>query len=764
MFVRLGHLVTRRPLWVLVVWVLVAGIAAGAAMTGLGGTPLFKKLETGEPTVPGSQSEQVSQLLQVSASGATTTLMVDGVDLTDADAVAATDAILDDARADLTAIDGVAEEADPYQHPLGPTAPEVAALVSEDGEAFLVTVTLENDLSDAREKAVGLEVEDRLVALGQELVDADLATDADVTSGAILIREFNHQMEQDLVRGELVALPISLLVMIIVFGGALAAGMPIVGALASIASGLGSIWALSYVMDLDSVVINVVTLLGLGLSIDYGLLMVSRFREELKHLVDEMELAITAGIAVGKRRRGGRRRDPLVVRAVERTVATAGRTVLYSALTIAICVGALTAMSPSLLKGLGVAGGIVVVIALLTAITLVPALLTLSGRRFLRPSVLARVPLVRRVVGRLGDVAPEHGVFSRLTTWVQRRPWLVLLTCLALLLVAASPLAHLHLRNSGIDALPESSAARGAYDAVAERFPATSAADIWVVPDAVSPAEDDVAAIAADLADVPGVASVDAAAPVGADGEHVLLGVRLDDSIEPDSADAVTVVHDIRALDTPEPLLVGGQAAGQADFTAALLEGLPLAGGMVVLATFVLLFLMTGSVLVPIKALLTNAVSICASLGITTWVFQDGHGAGLLGFEPSGGLESYVVAIVIAFGFGLAMDYEVFLISRIKELYDHGATNDDAVRLGLQRSGRIITSAALVIIVVFAGFASGDLLPIKEAGFALAVAVALDATLVRMLLVPATMTVLGDLNWWAPRWMRPIAARFAIEH
>ncbi|MES6118797.1 MMPL family transporter, partial [Cutibacterium acnes] len=173
----------------------------------------------------------------------------------------------------------------------------------------LVTVTLESDLSDAREKAVGLEVEDRLVALGQELVDADLATDADVTSGAILIREFNHQRERDLGRGELVALPISLLVMIIVFGGALAAGMPIVGALASIAGGLGSIWALSYVMDLDSVVINVVTLLGLGLSIDYGLLMVSRFREELKHLVDEMELAITAGIAVGKRHRGGRRRD-----------------------------------------------------------------------------------------------------------------------------------------------------------------------------------------------------------------------------------------------------------------------------------------------------------------------------------------------------------------------------------------------------------------------------------------------------------------------
>ena len=243
-----------------------------------------------------------------------------------------------------------------------------------------------------------------------------------------------------------------------------------------------------------------------------------------------------------------------------------------------------------------------------------------------------------------------------------------------------------------------------------------------------------------------------------------MLGLRLEDGITPDSREAVSIVRDIRATEFDSPIYVGGQAAGQIDFGASLVKGLPIAAGMVIVATFILLFLMTGSVLVPIKALLTNALSIAATLGITTWVFQEGHGSGLLGFDSPGGLESYVVAIVVAFGFGLAMDYEVFLLSRIKEFYDKGMSNDEAVVRGLQGSGRIITSAALVIIVVFAGFASGELVAIKEAGFALAVAVALDATLVRMLLVPATMTVLGDLNWWAPKWMKPIADRFAIKH
>lgn len=228
--------------------------------------------------------------------------------------------------------------------------------------------------------------------------------------------------------------------------------------------------------------------------------------------------------------------------------------------------------------------------------------------------------------------------------------------------------------------------------------------------------------------------------------------------------EATTAVGEIRALDTDLTVWVTGPAAQQVDFVSTLSARAWAAGAVVVLATFVLLFLMTGSVIVPLKALLTNALSLAAALGVLVWVFQDGHLEGLLSFSSTGGIETYVFAIVIAFAFGLAMDYEVFLIARIKELVDAGMDSDEAVRVGLQRSGRIITSAAAIIVVVFAGFVFGDLLIIKQVGFALAFAVALDATLVRMLLVPATMTLLGRHNWWCPPALRRVHERFGIIH
>ncbi|HEY5515675.1 MAG TPA: MMPL family transporter [Pengzhenrongella sp.] len=242
-----------------------------------------------------------------------------------------------------------------------------------------------------------------------------------------------------------------------------------------------------------------------------------------------------------------------------------------------------------------------------------------------------------------------------------------------------------------------------------------------------------------------------------------MIGIR-PATTDPGGAVARDVVRRVRYLDPGFPTWVTGQAAGQIDFTAALVARAPWAAGIVALATFVLLFLMTGSVVIPVKALVTNVLSLAASLGVLVWAFQDAHLSGLLAFVSTGGIETYVVALVIAFAFGLAMDYEVFLLSRIKELHDAGYSNDDAVRLGLQRSGRIITSAATIIVVVFTGFVFGKLLVIKEVGFSLAVAVLIDATIVRLLLVPATMTLLGRWNWWAPRFLRRIYERLAITH
>jgi RND superfamily putative drug exporter len=514
--------------------------------------------------------------------------------------------------------------------------------------------------------------------------------------------------------------------------------MPIIGAIASILGGFGAVLALSYVMKLDSVTVNVVSVIGLGLSIDYGLLMVSRFREELT--------------AAGATLTGGpSRHDPLVQLAVRRTVSTAGRTVAFSALTIATAVLGLLAMSPIILRGIGVAAASVVVLALFSAITLLPAVLTLFGRRFAHISVLRRVPGFGALLRVLGDASKDEGAFSKLAAWVQRRSWWIIAGVLALLAIAIIPLGGLQLRNSGLDLLPRGSDQRAYFNTLDAQFAYLADADAYVVTPTV-PGSADLATLSSKIAALDHVKSVDA--PITLKNDHVLLQVRFD-LADAGGRDATKVVQRIRDIDSS--LLVAGEAAGQLDFTQALLDGFPLAASLVVAATFLMLFLMTGSLLVPLKALITNGLSIAASVGISTWIFSTAHGFAVTG------LESYIVAIAIAFGFGLAMDYEVFLLDRVKELYDTGKSNDEAVRLGLQRSGRIITSAASVIVVVFVGFGTGSLIPIQEIGVTLAIVVVLDSTLVRMLLVPATMTVLGDLNWWAPGPLKRFAHRFAID-
>jgi RND superfamily putative drug exporter len=392
-----------------------------------------------------------------------------------------------------------------------------------------------------------------------------------------------------------------------------------------------------------------------------------------------------------------------------------------------------------------------VLLAMLAATSLVPAALALLGRRFVRPSPLRRAPGLRRVVNGLGDLAADHGAFAALAHWVQRRACLVGAAVLVALIAAASLIGGLQLRSTGLGLLPPDSD-QGRYCAAIDRdYPWLAAPDLSVVT--AGPL--DAAALAAAgerLAALPAVAAVEGPTALG-DGGHQVFAVRLE-ADDPGGPAAVAAVEAIRGLGLP--IHVAGDAADQLDFRSALTDSLPLAVALVVAAVFVLLYLMTASVVVPLKALLVNGLSIIASLGLAAWLFTSGHG-----FATTG-LEIYVVAMVVAFGFGLSMDYEVFLLDRIKETYDRTGDNDLAVRRGLQRSGRIITSAAAVIIVVFLGFSLGGLAPLQQAGVALAILVALDASLVRMLLVPATMTVLGRLNWWAPGPLRRLAAGFAI--
>ncbi|WP_154794258.1 MMPL family transporter [Occultella kanbiaonis] len=754
-FDRLGRDIAHRPRLTVFLWILLVGGCLALALTGVGGQGLFDRLHSGEPRVPGSQSQIGSDIVADNdETGETISLVVQGVDLADAEAVNDAGRAAATLHTTLLAIDGVESVVDPFVFPGGPAAEEATAFVSTAQDGFFVSVTLEPDAPAAAHDEVVTELEEFPATA------SDGATGL-VSSSPIVTDEIIGQLQTDLARGEAVALPISLLIMIVVFGGFLTAGMPLAGALASIAGGLGTLYGFSYVLDLDSVVVNVVTVLGLGLSIDYGLLIVSRFREEI-----QAAAAAEAELGSGERRqrgnRGRRGVDPVLVRALRRTMTTAGRTVTFSAVTVAVSIAGLLLLRPDILKSLGAAGVSVVIIAVASALTLVPALLVLVGRRMLQPSVLTKVPVLRSLIGKLGDVAPEHGFFSRLAGVVQKRPWVVLVLTTVVLGLLASPVLGLQLRNSTTELLPRDSDQRDFIDVVQADYPLLATPAIQVLVEA-DPAQ--AQAFADEIATLPDVEGVNPPTAVGT--EYHLIGVR-PDTDEAGGEVATGVVEEIRALGTgdgaPEQIWVLGQAANQIDFTDALIEGLPWAVGIVVLATFILLFLMTGSLLVPLKALLINVLSLAASLGITTWIFQEGHLSGPLGFTSTGGLESYVVAIVIAFGFGLAMDYEVFLLARIKEFYDATGDNDLAVRRGLQQSGRIITSAALVIVVVFAGFATGELIAIKQAGVALALTVLVDATLVRMLLVPATMTLLGHWNWWAPKPLRRLHKRFAIQH
>lgn len=739
-FARLGRTVAHRPRLTIVVWLVLTVLGYGLAVQGLHGEDLFDRVATGAPAVPGAESTQGQDLLAAErTTGPVVTLVLTGVDPTDGDL----DEALSTTREDLLAIEGVGSVFDPLALPDGAENPAAAPLVARDGDGFLVVVELAPDLTaDERTSALAA-VEERLRAAPADL--RAVAPDVRGVVGAdhLVVDEITQQVEDDLRTGELVALPIALLVMVVVFGGFLAAGMPLAGAIASIAGGLAALLGLTYVMDVDASVVNVVTVLGLGLSIDYGLLVVSRFREELHRLVDE------DGGAASRRRRG----DGPVVAAVERTMATAGRTVVFSAVTVAVSIAGLLVFRPEVLRAVGAGGVAVVLVAVATAVTLVPALLTLAGRRLVRPGLLAGLPGLRRA----SDVRHDEGAFSALATRVQRRPWWVLLASVGLLALLATPVLRMDLRISGLELLPAGSTQREYVADLEENYPAASAPAVTVVAAA---SLTDVTAWAEDVAALPGVAAVD---PPTALGSYVVLGVRAatDDPGGPVAAD---VVREVRALDPGFDRWVVGQAAAQIDFTQALVDRAPWALGVVGLATFVLLFLMTGSVVLPVKALLTNALSILAALGVLVWVFQDGHLESVLRFESAGGIETYVLALVAAFAFGLAMDYELFLLARVKELHDEGRPTQEAVRLGLQRSGRIITSAAAIIIVVFAGFVAGDLLVIKQVGFALAFAVLLDATLVRLFLVPATMTVLGRACWWAPAPLRRLHERAGLLH
>lgn len=610
------------------------------------------------------------------------------------------------AATDLRGMPGVARVLDPTAQVL---------LRTGDGRTRLVVVDLTPGLDAARRDRVIDDVAGRLHGLVPRLRDGG-ETEAQVVVGSasLLRRQADAAAARDLGRAELVTLPVLLAVTVVVCGGLTSALLPAAASVATVGGGLVALAAVGRIVDVASYSVNVVTMTGFALAVDYALLVLTRFAEE-------------RGRGLG------------VAAAVRASQRTAGRTVTLSGLTVAACLSGLLLTGDEALVALAVGGAAAALVAVAAARTLLPVLLLALGHR-VRP----------RAIG-------GGGGFARLAHVVSRRPLPVAAAVTALLAVAALPLQHLDVRHADPRSLPPRVESRSAVVTVLERFPLLAVAPVTVLVRAAGQdAGTDPQGYAGGLARAPGVL---VALPRGG----LPGGVAIEDLVvdgDPQGPSAQQLVRRVRA-DHPPGLTVGvvGEAARLVDHRDRLRERLPLASGVVVLVLLVLLFGATGSVAVPVKAVVVAALSLSASVGVLVWGFQDGHLPAALGGGAPAPLQLEVPLVVVALALGLGLDYEVFLLGRVQEAWRAGASPVAAVADGLQRTGRVVTTAALLVVVVLAGFAAGDVLPVRQLGVGLAVAVILDVTLVRCLLVPAAMALLGARNWWAPAPLVRLRAR-----
>ncbi len=721
MFTRIGQLTVRRRRLILALTLVLVVVAGGV------GGGVFDRLVNGGFADPDSESERAADYLEdeFGAGAPNIVLLVTATDGdVDAPAVAEVGQQLTEELADYPRADDVVS-----YWSLGSPPP----LRSESGTEALVVGRLAGEQDEWEDAAEGL----------AEEFEGERGPVTVAVGGPVeIFNQIGETIESDLARAESVAIPITLVLLIVVFGGIVAALLPVgVGMLAVLGAFL-VLWITAGITDVSVFSINLVTALGLGLAIDYSLFVVSRFREE-----------IHAGRSVED--------------AVVRTVETAGRTVAFSALTVAASLSALLIFPLFFLRSFAYAGIGVILVAMLTSLVSLPALLAVLGPRVDR----------WRVFRHREAPAVGTGFWHRVATTVMRRPLVVTVLAVSLLIGLGLPFLNAEFGSPDHRVLPEGNPAREVSEALEDDF-ASAEADAFPVVGlgGVDDAAIDVYAV--ELSSLPGVTRVDAATGRYADGA-LLLGpdatteqfegdastwFSVVPSVDPISSEGEDLVRDVRALDAPfDETLVGGMSAQQVDLKASIMELIPWAALWIVVATFILLFAMFGSILVPIKALVLNTLSLTATFGAMVWVFQEGNGSGLLDFTPTGFTDTTTPILMFCIAFGLSMDYEVFLLSRIKEEYDRTGDNEYSVAAGLEHTGRIVTAAALLLSVTFLAFATSGITFIKLFGLGLAMAVIMDATIVRATLVPAFMKLAGDANWWAPGPLKRLQERFGLH-
>jgi putative drug exporter of the RND superfamily len=618
--------------------------------------------------------------------------------------------------------------------------------VAPDDQAAYATISVRSDAADSRELLPRIE---------QAVQPSGLTVT--FTGASVFYQDIYDVTERDLRRAELISFPFAAAALLLVFGSVVAGAVPGVVGGASVLVTFAILVLASRFTDLSIFSLNLTTMLGLGLGIDYSLFIVSRFREELA-------------------------RGRPVDEAVAWSMATAGRAVLFSGITVCIGMLALLTFDISALRSLGLAGSLVVAVSVVAALTLLPAVLSLLGRR------IDALPLRR--LRPPSATASDHGFWARLAHTVMAHPVAVLLPMLVFLLALGLPFLHVELGAPDASILPTDVQSRKGFDLLRTHWGEGELSPVLIVfqaqsgsplqPDRVGALYDYVRRVEADprVARVDSIVSLDPRltreqyqflyadpAHIGDPIAQLVAQATVRDDVVVVTATSRYGQTDVRSKDlvrairaTPPPtgftMLVGGGTAGVVDYADRLYDQFPRAALLVIAAIYLVLLVSFRSVVIPIKAILMNVLSIVASYGALVVVFQDGALSGPLHFTPLGFVEASLPILMFCVLFGLSMDYEVFLLSRIKEAYDSGLDNTTSVALGLQRSGRIITSAAGIVVLVSLSFVAADIVLIKALGLGTAIAVFLDATVVRALLVPATMRLLGDWNWWAPGWVR----------
>jgi trehalose monomycolate/heme transporter len=708
MFSRWGRMLFRRRRLVLVTTLVLAAFA------GVWGTGVFGRLSSGNDfTPPASQSQREANLADQAfgRNEADVVVLYRSAGMTVADP--------EYRRAVTTALSGLPRADVTRTTTYWSTGS--AALVSKDRHSTYAVLQLTGADDAARRKAYD--------AIKAELNPKALAASG-VTArvGGTVPTEvaINSEVSADIARAELFSMPVLLLLLLVIFGSLAAAALPVaIGGLAI----LGSFTVLR-LLTLGTTVsiysVNITTILGLGLGIDYGLFMVTRFREELH-------------------------RQPTVEQAVARTVATAGRTVAVSGVTVAVALTSLMLFPETFLRSMGYGGVATVAVDVLAAVIVLPALLAVLGPR-------VNALRVRRGLKHHSPPRDEaSGAWYRIARSVMRRPLIYVTVIVIGLLALGAPFLRISWGGTDARALPAASTVRQVSQALDAEFPANSTAPIQAL---VTGAPAELGSYLHRIDAIPGVTG--ARVTAASDGF-----TRVDIGYTPASVSSAArhIVAEVR--DTVPPpgttVLVGGTTAGLVDELASLGATLPWMALLVCVSTFVLLFLAFGSVVLPVKAIMMNVLSLSATFGVIVWIFQWGHLSRLLQFTATGSIDPTMPILMLAIIFGLSMDYEVFLLSRIRERYDQTGDNTAAVAAGLQRTGGLITSLALLLIIVVGAFSASGITFIKLTGVGMIVALLVDATVVRVLLVPATMRLLGRANWWVPRPLRPLQARYRIK-